>query len=548
MQTGKEIEIDPNNHTNVEGTEAKAATCTEAGNDEYWYCRGCDKYFADKECTTVITDISKVTRPATGHDYGTSTYEWNCDNLENVTCTATKKCSNCKEEATKTVNAVVEETIEATCTTPKKVTYKAEFEEEFGGTQTKTVEIGSALGHDYGTSTYEWNCDNLENVTCTATKKCSNCKEEATKTVNAVVEETIEATCTTPKKVTYKAEFEEEFGGTQTKTVEIGSAKGHTYGKVEYTWSNDYGNCTAKRVCQNDTSHVETENATKITENIIKAATCEGVGKKTYKAEFNSFTSCETEELDIPATGHKCNDTWEHNETQHWKVCETCEKEVNAANHTDENSDGTCDVCGYVTTPDTYTVSGTVYTWDNTDSNTTRVRLYDSTTSEADIKSDIQHDITDESYAKTCQYDATVLGPEKVEKTNKYTQSFSFADVKSGNYKLAAWRPAYNISSKHYAYVLRVDSIDISETLANNKIELMLYGDITNIGIIGAAGAITIARYRADDSRSLLFSDKTSEYQKKAMDLNDDGTYSPYESICIARHRANIDSPFNQHI
>ena len=378
---------------------------------------------------------------------------------------------------------------------------------------------------------------------------------------------------------------------------------------MEYTWSNDYTACTAKRVCQNDTSHDETETVSATSE-VTQEATCTQAEETTYTATFNKEVfktqtkvvtgeidpnnhtnvegtkakaatcteagndeywycsgcgkyfadeACTTEITDIskvtrPATGHDFENSTEylHDSDYHWKKCSRCDEEDvnNKEEHKYSSVENKCDVCGYAkgTTPDTYTVSGTVYTWDNTDSNTTRVRLYDSTTSEADIKSDIQHDITDESYAKTCQYDATVLGPEKVEKTNKYTQSFSFADVKSGNYKLAAWRPAYNISSKHYAYVLRVDSIDISETLANNKIELMLYGDITNIGIIGAAGAITIARYRADDSRSLLFSDKTSEYQKKAMDLNDDGTYSPYESICIARHRANIDSPFNQHI
>ena len=117
VQTGKEIEIDPNNHTNVEGTEAKAATCTEAGNDEYWYCGGCKKYFEDKECTTAITDISKVTRPATGHDFENSkdylhdsTQHWkkckNCDAGEEnkkENHTGINKCDICGYEKTYTV-------------------------------------------------------------------------------------------------------------------------------------------------------------------------------------------------------------------------------------------------------------------------------------------------------------------------------------------------------------------------------------------------------------------------------------------------------------
>ena len=345
MQKGKEIEIDPNNHTNLEKTEAVAATCTKDGNEVYWYCSGCGKYFADEACTTE-TNISKLTRPATGH----------------------------------------------------------------------------------------------------------------------------------------------------------------TYGEVEYTWSNDYGTCTAKRVCQNDTGHVETENATKITENIIKAATCEGVGKKTYTASFASFGPSESGVVAIPATGHKCNDTWEHNETQHWKVCETCKENVNAASHTDENSDGTCDVCGYVTTPDTYTVSGTVSIWDNTDSNTTRVRLYSSTTSEADIKSDIQHDITGESDTKIYQYDANEIGTPEESTSNRYTQSFEFTGVANGEYKLAAWRPAYDISNKHYAYAVRITDVTVNGTDVNvdeNATKLWLYGDVTNNGKIEANDAANILAFIVGNTSSV---------------------------------------------
>ena len=318
---------------------------------------------------------------------------------------------------------------------------------------------------------------------------------------------------------------------------------------MEYTWSNDYGTCTAKRVCQNDTGHVETENATKITENIIKAATCEGVGKKTYTASFASFGPSESGVVAIPATGHKCNDTWEHNETQHWKVCETCKENVNAASHTDENSDGTCDVCGYVTTPDTYKVSGTVSIWDNTDSNTTRVRLYSSTTSEADIKSDIQHDITDESYAKTCQYDATVLGPEKVEKTNKYTQSFSFVDVKSGNYKLAAWRPAYD-SGKHYAYALKLDPIDIDENKTNIEIKTYLYGDANCDGLVTTKDVTVLKKYNAKSTNTLFDTgtDISKEFRIKLVDSNGDGVITTKDVTELKKYNAKGRSKYDNFI
>ena len=39
---------DPNNHLLAQKTEAKAPTCTQPGNDAYWHCADCGKYFADK--------------------------------------------------------------------------------------------------------------------------------------------------------------------------------------------------------------------------------------------------------------------------------------------------------------------------------------------------------------------------------------------------------------------------------------------------------------------------------------------------------------------
>ena len=49
---------------NPQHTFDKAATCTEKGNKEYWYCNKCDKHFTSAECTTVMTDWEI---PALGH-------------------------------------------------------------------------------------------------------------------------------------------------------------------------------------------------------------------------------------------------------------------------------------------------------------------------------------------------------------------------------------------------------------------------------------------------------------------------------------------------
>ena len=44
---------------------ASAATSSTSGNTEYWYCKGCGKYYADAEAKTEITQASTVI-PATG--------------------------------------------------------------------------------------------------------------------------------------------------------------------------------------------------------------------------------------------------------------------------------------------------------------------------------------------------------------------------------------------------------------------------------------------------------------------------------------------------
>lgn len=48
---------------------AVAATCTEAGRKEFWYCSGCGGYFSDSAAESAIT-AEDISVPANGHDYG----------------------------------------------------------------------------------------------------------------------------------------------------------------------------------------------------------------------------------------------------------------------------------------------------------------------------------------------------------------------------------------------------------------------------------------------------------------------------------------------
>lgn len=65
FETGKK---DKTKHTDLEHFPSKAATCTEKGNIEYWYCSGCEKYYSDA-AGTVKTTLAKVSTSKNDHDY-----------------------------------------------------------------------------------------------------------------------------------------------------------------------------------------------------------------------------------------------------------------------------------------------------------------------------------------------------------------------------------------------------------------------------------------------------------------------------------------------
>ena len=100
---------------NTEHIPGKVASCTEAGNREYWHCLDCDEYFADADCTQVISEVD-TGLPALGHDM---------TKVEAAvpTCTSTGNneyytCSRCgkvfKDEQGKIETTVEAETLKGT--------------------------------------------------------------------------------------------------------------------------------------------------------------------------------------------------------------------------------------------------------------------------------------------------------------------------------------------------------------------------------------------------------------------------------------------------
>ena len=66
-------EPDPKNHTDLKHKEAKTATEDAEGNIEYWYCRGCNNYYSDRDGINEIKKADTVTAklqksPKTGNN------------------------------------------------------------------------------------------------------------------------------------------------------------------------------------------------------------------------------------------------------------------------------------------------------------------------------------------------------------------------------------------------------------------------------------------------------------------------------------------------
>ena len=156
-------------------TAAVDATCTTAGNKEYYTCSTCSKVYADAKCT-IETTAAACNVPALGHTAGIP-----------ATCTTAQTCTVCHIElaAARGHDIIIDEAVAATCTTTG-LTQGQHCTR--CNAQTVEQQVIAALGHEAG-----------PDATCTTAQTCIRCDHvfQAALGHDIVVDKAIDATCET---------------------------------------------------------------------------------------------------------------------------------------------------------------------------------------------------------------------------------------------------------------------------------------------------------------------------------------------------------------
>lgn len=278
-----------------------------------------------------------------------------------ATCTAKAICEDCggayDEMAAHDFTAEkAEEQYQksaATCT-EKAVYYKSCATcglSSAGTTEEATFESGDVLGHDWGEPNYTW-AQVPDGYMCTADKKCKKCDMDVGEMATVTYAVTKAPTCLNTGVGTYTATFSGEFGfPAQTKDVTL-PATGHDWGTTEYTWTptEDGYTCTAKRVCQKDKTHAETESVTAAYA-VVTEPTCLTDGLGRYQASFEAdWAEDASKDVTLSALGHDWGAWTSNGDGTHTRVC------TKDSSHTEDGTcfGGTatcteraiCDVCG----------------------------------------------------------------------------------------------------------------------------------------------------------------------------------------------------------
>ncbi|MBR2540896.1 MAG: hypothetical protein IKE85_08775 [Mogibacterium sp.] len=156
-------------YVSVEGTDA---SCTEDGMMAHYKCPECGKLFVLENGSYVEKTAADLEIKATGHKWGSATYEWAEDNKS---VQASHQCSVCNEVETEDGTVTAKETTAPSCEVKGETTYTATFTKAGFETQTKAVQDIEALGHEEGEGEITKRATKTEEGVMTY--KCKECKQ-----------------------------------------------------------------------------------------------------------------------------------------------------------------------------------------------------------------------------------------------------------------------------------------------------------------------------------------------------------------------------------
>ncbi|MGN0437422.1 MAG: InlB B-repeat-containing protein [Lachnospiraceae bacterium] len=321
--------------------ETKPATCTSAGYTKYY---ASVTYSGETYSATKSKAIA-----ALGHTLKEQ-FEWGSDYK---TCTCTLTCETCGDEVSSGAASISESSENATCSTPGKIVYTANY--TYNGktyTDTKTEET-AILAHTPNVY-FDWGNDV---TTCNYTIKCGVCSE-VLQEGDAEVKESVltESTCTSLGSVLYTASVtynDKTYG--ETKTVSL-PKKSHEK-TADFKWSTDCSTCAYEIKCKNCNASFTSGNAEIIpTEN---PATCTADGEKVYTASvaYDGVTyDAPVQTVTIPALGHSPKAVFEwsedHTSCKYNIVCNQCDVTSLASGDAvvgaPERTESTCSTAGKV--------------------------------------------------------------------------------------------------------------------------------------------------------------------------------------------------------
>ena len=318
-------------------TPAVKATCTKDGNEAYWTCSDCGKYFNTER--EQINENSWVIK-ALGHQYGEPVWSWANDN-KSATATFTCEREGCDKlddfvktlTATESSNTLSSEvTKKPTCTEKGTTTYSATVTLDGKPFKNSKDEDMPAVGHVMSKT-------EAKAATCEATGNneywtCSVCqgvfKDKQGKVKTTVERETLKALGHNFEGQPWQHDetghwhkcsrcdatdgVQKHVYGVNDCTQAADCACGfhknageHIWNDPVYSWTG-YTECTAERACKScDVTESEPVAAVLTS---TEPATCTTAGRKVYTATFTKAQfAVQTKEEPLAALGHEMTKT-----------------------------------------------------------------------------------------------------------------------------------------------------------------------------------------------------------------------------------------------